>query len=541
MRSTHLNTTWLWLLSGGLTLTLSGSAIAQETETQEKPAIKENEPAKDPLFPFSISKETTRITEPLKPDGTVDYAAALNARNSQGLSAEDNAGALLIKVFGVEDVPEDQREKHFQALGIPVPANTEGLLKDMGQIVKQHLQAKGLATDDNEAYQPFWDQQSKAMSRPWSRKDLPVVAKWVDANAEPIKLAVEASQKSRLFFPLIVPENGSLFAVNLDKVQHMRELARLLTARAMLALEEGRIDEAQRHLLACHRLASLLGQRGTLIEALVSYALDAVACRADLALAQSEKVTKAQLAAYRKKLADLPALPRISECIDHGERFFSLDAISQIAMQKMEGEDLGIPNSKLFQTLMRLSIDWDLILKRFNDEYDQMAGSLRLPTHAARHAAMEEMGEKLKKLRADANQPAKIALMLLGVNTPRAMVSQQMGDMLLILLLPAVEQASNAETRANTRRDQTQLALALAEYHRVHGQYPETLENLSPEYLKTIPKDRYTDKPLKYRTQDKGYLLYNLGPNGKDDQGQDRNAQNDADDWAIRVPIPPEL
>ncbi len=85
MRFAHLKTGWVWVLSGGFALTFSGPAIAQETKPQDKPAVKDSKPAKDPLFPFTISKETTRFTEPLKPDGTVDYAAALNARNSQGL------------------------------------------------------------------------------------------------------------------------------------------------------------------------------------------------------------------------------------------------------------------------------------------------------------------------------------------------------------------------------------------------------------------------------------------------------------------------
>ena len=87
----------------------------------------------------------------------------------------------------------------------------------------------------------------------------------------------------------------------------------------------------------------------------------------------------------------------------------------------------------------------------------------------------------------------------------------------------------------------TIIALALAEYKRDNGGYPETLSALSPKYLETLPQDGYTSQPLKYQRQDQGYLLYSQGPNGKDDKGQDRNANNDADDWAIRVPIPPEL
>jgi hypothetical protein len=131
--------------------------------------------------------------------------------------------------------------------------------------------------------------------------------------------------------------------------------------------------------------------------------------------------------------------------------------------------------------------------------------------------------------------------MIIGVNTPRELVSRQIGNVLLSLLIPAFRQASDAEVRSETRRDQTLIALALAEHKRETGNYPETLSELAPKYLEKIPDDAFTGQPLKYQRQEAGYLLYSLGPNGKDDKGQDRNANNDADDWAIRVPIPPEL
>ena len=79
------------------------------------------------------------------------------------------------------------------------------------------------------------------------------------------------------------------------------------------------------------------------------------------------------------------------------------------------------------------------------------------------------------------------------------------------------------------------------EYQREHGQYPERLTELAPKYLKTIPQDRFTDQPLKYQRQDEGYLLYTVGANRKDDKGQDASANKAADDWAIRVPMTPEL
>src|ERR1043166_6416209 len=48
--------------------------------------------AADPptTLPFTIAKDTTCITAPLKPDGTPDYIAALNAQFSAGVTPQNN-------------------------------------------------------------------------------------------------------------------------------------------------------------------------------------------------------------------------------------------------------------------------------------------------------------------------------------------------------------------------------------------------------------------------------------------------------------------
>ena len=48
----------------------------------------------------TISKETTYITEPLRPDGYPDYLAALNQLASKGVTPEDNAVVILVQAFG---------------------------------------------------------------------------------------------------------------------------------------------------------------------------------------------------------------------------------------------------------------------------------------------------------------------------------------------------------------------------------------------------------------------------------------------------------
>jgi hypothetical protein len=53
-----------------------------------------------------------------------------------------------------------------------------------------------------------------------------------------------------------------------------------------------------------------------------------------------------------------------------------------------------------------------------------------------------------------------------------------------------------------------------------HGQYPEQLSQLIPDYLAAVPADPVDGKPLRYRRSEGGtFLLYSVGVNGVDDGG----------------------
>jgi hypothetical protein len=53
-----------------------------------------------PAEPIVVSEETTILTGPLRPDGTVDYPAALNAKYGKGVTPENNLAVGLAKVLG---------------------------------------------------------------------------------------------------------------------------------------------------------------------------------------------------------------------------------------------------------------------------------------------------------------------------------------------------------------------------------------------------------------------------------------------------------
>ena len=53
-----------------------------------------------------------------------------------------------------------------------------------------------------------------------------------------------------------------------------------------------------------------------------------------------------------------------------------------------------------------------------------------------------------------------------------------------------------------------------------------------------IPQDIFSGHTLIYRPSEAGYMLYSVGPNGKDDGGRGLDDDPSGDDLAIRMPLP---
>jgi hypothetical protein len=71
-----------------------------------------------------------------------------------------------------------------------------------------------------------------------------------------------------------------------------------------------------------------------------------------------------------------------------------------------------------------------------------------------------------------------------------------------------------------TTINEAQVACALERYQIAHGEYPETLDTLMPQFIEQLPHDIIGGQPLHYRrTDDRKFLLYSVGWNERDDGG----------------------
>jgi hypothetical protein len=93
---------------------------------------------------------------------------------------------------------------------------------------------------------------------------------------------------------------------------------------------------------------------------------------------------------------------------------------------------------------------------------------------------------------------------------------------------------------AQSSVDLSRVAIALERYRLAHGEFPESLDALAPQFMEKIPHDIIGGKPLHYRRTDDGqFVLYSVGWNETDDGGVvvNQKSRNPRDENSSKVDI----
>jgi len=485
---------------------------------------------------ISISEETTRVVRPLDDEGYVDYVAALNERCSRGVTPENNAVVPLRRAFGPGTVEPTVGERYYGLLGIP-PGPEDG---DYFVPWDDYLEDRGLDWTEklgNEFY--------GSADGPWAPADRPTVAGWLKANEKPLDLVVEASRRPGWFEPLVSHDKDvTLLSAFLAVGLRVDKAGEALAARAMQRLGAADADAAVSDLLACHRLARLVGQGPRLFQDdTAAFALEYHAFRADTALAVSGELTARSAAAYLAELDRLPPLPHVVDNVDKAGRYMCLDGVASVAraVEQAQRESLESDFENLVFYLMPGLWDWNEILRMCNGWYDRLVVAGRKPALSERLDASAQWCAEVEQFCEEAGDKKQILLDLLCGKSPRSVMSKCTVAMILGPCMPTLSLGIKAEERASVCFQISRVALALAAYHAEHGKYPAALAALKPKHLDEIPRDRFADAELTYRRTDEGYVLYSVGPNGRDDGGRGRDdpqpedaEYQDWDDIAVR-------
>ena len=376
--------------------------------------------------------------------------------------------------------------------------------------------------------------EAKLKLRLWTKDDSPKHAEWLKLNQKPLAILVEASKRTDYYYPMISRtrngERGPLLGALLPTVQKCRELASLLSFRVTWNLGAGKIDEALADALAIHRLGRLLTHGASLIELLVGVAIESIAHQTDLTLLEQGRLTAKQISAYRAELEKLQPLGSLADKIGFSERLEFLDSVQHSVrygnVGLLGGEFRGQTAEQIFEAL-----DWNTVLSMGNRNYDRMEAALHKPTRGERFQAMVLIDLELRKLQ----KAAKI-----NPNDPppkiRAELTRKIGAIYVTELMPAMQKLSDAADRAEQIHRNGLLAAGLAAHFADHKKYPDTLADLVPKYIAEVPGDVFSAKAMIYKPTAAGYLLYSVGVNGIDDDGQLISEEPRGDDLGVRMP-----
>ena len=111
------------------------------------------------------------------------------------------------------------------------------------------------------------------------------------------------------------------------------------------------------------------------------------------------------------------------------------------------------------------------------------------------------------------------------------------------MLFPALGAYAKKTSAIQSQVDLARVACALERYRLAHGEYPETLDTLVPQFIGKLPHDIINGQPLHYRrTEDGNFVLYSVGLNETDDGGQivltkGGSVDLEKGDWVWQYPI----
>jgi hypothetical protein len=313
----------------------------------------------------------------------------------------------------------------------------------------------------------------------------------LEGTAEALALARRAAAMPDCRFPVDYDAGAGALFPHLPK---LRTLSGLLAADAVAAANDGQNDRMVADLEAVLGIAHHMGQEPILISQLVQYASVRQACLA-LQRALETAALNQQQSHRLVRALDLDLYSSFERSMQ-GERCFGLWGFDMAQhdlgrLLKMVGVADDAPQA-LVGALRSLGAPW---LKLDEVYY------LRYMTERVDQAKLRAVASLSDPARDDPQVPVY------------AIISR--------IMLPVFSQAAFRRDEALSRLAMARVALAVEASRRQSGAAPASLAEAASAVDWPLPQDPYSGREFRYRRTADGYLLYSVGPNRKDDDGQD--------------------
>ena len=481
-------------------------------------------PLKGP--PFSVSPETTLITEPLDADGWPDYEAALTKKLLRGVKPEKNL-FVVFRSVGLLVNMHDERLNLSAAelqqldarLGVAVPLPTTPRYRTYRELYP---------ADSSE---DFSKPQEQALSRFWREEEFPKFAAWLRTNDPVYDLLAESVRAL---------DCGFVAGVNCD--QSVRTLYRDYASRSF------RMDPPQSMRQRLNDLVTMLwiGRRASLQSCwhstIIAIAGESIVWHSLVEHLSSPDLDKADLDWLVAELDRLPPRVGFLEAGELGDQYWTLEGIVTLA-RTQDLDSIGVMLPKEAEVALGMCVrwgrvDWDIALRETRSMLEEQRQIRLIPELEDQVKAIKEQQNRRLKTMARWKSPWGAFL------APFLAAPKSNGRVLAAFVANGttlVEAEPEAVCRAIARERTLRLAIKLRRHQMQVGAYPDSLAD-----LKEVSRPTDLDDPFRkgqrliYRRTSEGCLLYSLGRNGVDDDGESLPASHiaGADDIGVRLRIP---
>ena len=440
------------------------------------------------------------------PVASTHFVSEVNQLAHQHVSPDDNFAAGLLETVPIPNVNKDPRFKEAteKLLGIKV------------------FQGERQLPEFPRAY------QERSALGPWTTKQLPVPAQWLDEHQLVLEEIQSLCQRDQFRAAYYSPK-GRMITVHLATCLVARQLADIYLPRVNRALGEARLDDAQQDILTLFRLSQLLAQGYFAVEALTAYHIHTMACQGATQWLSHPQLAAAQLAEFKTQLASIAKHQLPIEVFDIGERFTLIGLLQSIHRRgfvEMAPVISDVTPAPAFNALLTFA-NWNQVLQRASQRYDKLVTILMIEDPQERQIAVAAYQQQIQQAYDSFSQSVS--------NEQTLQIDKRVEELLSSRLFQAVFHTFNAFLRVKMSREAVETCIALRQYQLATGVYPDRLDVLARNG-QPIPDDIYSDQPLSYIRMPHGAVVYSVGRSRTDHGGWGYSkAASARDDVVFRV------
>jgi hypothetical protein len=127
-------------------------------------------------------------------------------------------------------------------------------------------------------------------------------------------------------------------------------------------------------------------------------------------------------------------------------------------------------------------------------------------------------------------EPFPQSLALTNYLDSASKLAARRGYLLSGMLLPSFSRVILREASGRAIIELAATAMAVEQFREERGHLPAILTELTPQFIDHIPVDPFDGAPLRYKLLPKGYIIYSVDVDGRDDGGRERPEQRKSSD-----------